>query len=214
MMYLIHLALLLLVAVEADEATCANLRSLNAASIGFVDSDCACSDPTAETTREICSSCFQSTSSTAFKGIATSTAIKDRTGTSFSQRTDVELCFQYEEGVYRNAKVCYSYFLFGGNQDSQCTITVDGASCNRCQTFTKTTLAFDCSNLNYETRQNALVADAVQGTVLHFLSNTKSASGCATITSGGGRAISSSIGSGLLPGVFVPIAASLLHHII
>mmetsp|Transcript_28329 Transcript_28329/g.68883 ORF Transcript_28329/g.68883 Transcript_28329/m.68883 type:complete len:215 (+) Transcript_28329:96-740(+) len=206
-----YLALILLLAVAtADEATCNTLRSLNTANIGFAGGDCACSDPTTDTTKETCSSCFQSTTSTAFKGIATSTATKDKTGTSFSQRTDAELCFQYENEVYSGASVCYSYFLFGANPDSQCTITVDGTACNQCQTFTKTTLSFDCSNLNYNgTLQNKPIADAVQDTVLQFLTNTESSTGCAA--TGGGGTGSSSGGFKLLFGTVTILAATFLN---
>ncbi|KAL3935782.1 MAG: hypothetical protein SGBAC_008771 [Bacillariaceae sp.] len=197
--------LLLLAVVTADEATCNTLRSLNTANIEFTDGDCACSDPSTDTTKEKCSSCFQSTTSTAFKGIATSTATKDKAGTTFSQRTDVELCFEYESGVYDAAKVCYSYSLFGGNRDSQCTITVDGTSCNQCQTFTATTLAFDCSNVNNETRQDKPLADAVQDTILQFLTNTESATMCATPSEGGAGG-----GSKLLSGIVPFVAATFL----
>lgn len=197
--------LLLLAVVTADEATCNTLGSLNTANILFADGDCACSDPTTDTTKETCSSCFQSTTSTAFKGVATSTATKDKTGTTFSQRTDVELCFQYENDVYNATKVCYSYFLFGGNRDSQCTITVDGTACIQCQTFAATTLAFDCSNVNYETRQDKPLADAVQDTVLQFLTNTMSATMCATPSEGGAGG-----GSKLLSGIVPIIAATFL----
>lgn len=211
MLRLICLLLFIALIVTADEATCNALRSLNTANVGFAGEDCTCSDPTTDTTTETCSSCFESTTSTAFKGTTISTATKNKTGTSFSQRTDVELCFQYENEVYGGAKVCYSYFLFGANQDTQCTITVDGTACNQCQTFTKTTLAFDCSNVNYETRQNNPIAEAVQGSVVQFLTNTNSATGCAA-TSGGGAG--SSIGRlNVLSGIVLMLAATLLQYI-
>jgi hypothetical protein len=191
--------LLFVVIISADELTCSTLRTLNTALVDFADGDCTCTDGS-DTTSDSCTACFSGNS---FKGIAESTSVKNLTGSTFSQQTEVELCFQYEEDMYGGAKVCYSYLLFGSNQDSQCTVTVDGTRCAACQTFTQVNLAFDCTNLSYknttggnslfEVRQDASVADSSANTLLRFMANTAAAEGCQT---GGGSGGSGGSGSG------------------
>jgi hypothetical protein len=120
--------------------------------------------------------------------------------------------------MYGGAKVCYSYLLYGSNPDSQCTVTVGGAKCAACQTFTQGNVAFDCSNLSYnnapflnykntpfEVRQDAPVADSTASTLLRFMASTTAAEGCQT---GGGTGGSSGSGSGAKSAEFFYILLS------
>eukprot|EP00980_Cylindrotheca_fusiformis_P002967 scaffold683_cov124-Cylindrotheca_fusiformis.AAC.36 len=191
-MFGLYLSFLLFGIIYAEQQSCSMLRDLNTAYIGFATSDCDCTSG-ADTVSDACTSCFNGAS---YKGTAQSTSVLNTTGATYSQQTDVELCFYYEGDTYGGAKVCYSYVLFGSNPQSQCTVTVDGAQCAACQTATTTTLAFDCSNLSYrdsegkssvfQVRQDAPVAEAVDGTLLQFLNGATSSEGCEPVDLGNG----------------------------
>lgn len=203
------LPFLLIGFIYSDELTCNTLRALNTVRVDFASGVCACTDGV-DTTSDSCTGCFSGGS---FKGIAESSSVKNLTGTTFSQQTDVEICFQYEDDTYGGAKVCYSYKLFGSNPDTQCTVTVDGASCAACQTFTQASLAFDCSNIGYvnatggnavfEVRQDAPVADAIDGSLLRFMADMSSAEGCQTGGGGSGGYGSGATNSAVFHGMLV-----------